>query len=112
MAFFSLKQTASPPNGDRLGQFDLSPANAPSLGVCHSIQAAFGHPRTVGRHRRIEPYQLYQLYPLFIKLVCWLFQYRTDRLKVAAEIWRQEQRLLKANGIVIHSDAANLLGKT
>lgn len=38
--------------------------------------------------------------------------YRTDRLKVAAEIWRQEQRLLKANGIVIHSDAANLLSKT
>jgi hypothetical protein len=32
-----------------------------------------------------------------------------DRLKVAAEIWRQEQRLLKAKGIVIHSDAANLL---
>jgi hypothetical protein len=36
---------------------------------------------------------------------------QTDRLKVAAEIWKQEQRLLKANGIVIHSDAANLLGK-
>ncbi|MEJ2599371.1 MAG: hypothetical protein P8Z00_13635 [Anaerolineales bacterium] len=38
--------------------------------------------------------------------------HRADRLKVAAEIWKQEQRLLKANGIVIHSDAANLLGKT
>jgi hypothetical protein len=37
---------------------------------------------------------------------------QTDRLKVATEIWKQEQRLLKANGIVIHSDAANLLGKT
>ena len=38
--------------------------------------------------------------------------HKIDRLKVAAEIWNQEQRLLKANGIVIHSDAANLLGKT
>ncbi len=32
-----------------------------------------------------------------------------DRHKIAAEIWRQEQRLLKAGGIVIHSDAAALL---
>ncbi len=32
-----------------------------------------------------------------------------DRLRVAAEIWRQEQRLLKEKGIVIHSDAAHLL---
>lgn len=32
-----------------------------------------------------------------------------DRKKVAAEIWRQEQRLLKPNGKVIHSDAAVLL---
>jgi hypothetical protein len=32
-----------------------------------------------------------------------------DRLKIAAEIWRQEQRILKANGIVIHSDAENLM---
>ncbi len=37
------------------------------------------------------------------------FPNRADRLKVAAEIWRQEQRLLKAGGIVIHSDAANFL---
>jgi hypothetical protein len=29
----------------------------------------------------------------------------TDRLKVAAEIHRQEQRVLKADGRVIHSDA-------
>jgi hypothetical protein len=32
-----------------------------------------------------------------------------DRRKVAAEIWRQEQRLLKTRGIIIHSDAAALL---
>ena len=32
-----------------------------------------------------------------------------DRLKVAQEINRQEQRLLKPDGIVIHSDAAALL---
>jgi hypothetical protein len=32
-----------------------------------------------------------------------------DRLKFAAEIWSQEKRLLKPNGIVIHSDAANLI---
>ena len=37
------------------------------------------------------------------------FPNQQDRLKVAAEIWRQEQRLLKAKGIVIHSDAANLV---
>lgn len=37
------------------------------------------------------------------------FPNRADRLKVAAEIWRQEQRLLKTGGIVIHSDAAHLL---
>jgi hypothetical protein len=33
-----------------------------------------------------------------------------DRLKVAVEIWAQEQRLIKAKGIVIHSDAAYLVG--
>jgi hypothetical protein len=38
-----------------------------------------------------------------------LFPKQADRLRIAAEIWRQEQRLLKANGIVIHSDAASLL---
>jgi hypothetical protein len=32
-----------------------------------------------------------------------------DRLKIAREIRQQEQRLLKANGIVIHSDADALL---
>lgn len=37
------------------------------------------------------------------------FPNQADRLKVAAEIWRQEQRLLKAKGIVIHSDATNLV---
>lgn len=37
------------------------------------------------------------------------FPSQEDRLKVAAEIWKQERRLLKANGIVIHSDGANLL---
>jgi hypothetical protein len=36
---------------------------------------------------------------------------QADRLNAAAEIWKQEQRLLKANGIVIHSDATNLLGE-
>lgn len=35
-----------------------------------------------------------------------------DRVRVAGEIWRQEQRVLKPNGIVIHSDAAVLLRKT
>jgi hypothetical protein len=34
-----------------------------------------------------------------------------DRLRVAAEIWRQEQRVLKAGGIVIHSDAKELLSR-
>jgi len=38
-----------------------------------------------------------------------MFPNREGRLKIAAEIWRQEQRLLKANGIIIHSDAAQLL---
>jgi len=37
------------------------------------------------------------------------FPNQMDRLKVAQEIRRQEQRLLKANGIVIHSDADKLL---
>ncbi len=37
------------------------------------------------------------------------FPRSADRLKVAAEIWRQEQRLLKPGGIIIHSDAAALL---
>ncbi len=37
------------------------------------------------------------------------FPHSSDRMKVAAEIWRQEQRLLKAGGIIIHSDAAALL---
>ena len=37
------------------------------------------------------------------------FPYAEDRLKVAVEIWRQEQRLLKAAGIGIHSDAAHLI---
>jgi hypothetical protein len=39
------------------------------------------------------------------------FPNQADRLGVAAEILKQEQRLLKANGIVIHSDAANILRK-
>jgi hypothetical protein len=37
------------------------------------------------------------------------FPNQKDRLRVASEILRQERRLLKANGIVIHSDAANLI---
>jgi hypothetical protein len=37
------------------------------------------------------------------------FPNQKDRLKIAAEIWGQEQRLLKPGGIVIHSDAANLV---
>jgi len=36
------------------------------------------------------------------------FPNKADRLKIAQEIKRQEQRLLKANGIVIHSDAEGL----
>ena len=39
------------------------------------------------------------------------FPNQTDRLKIAKEITQQEQRLLKANGIVIHSDANALLRK-
>lgn len=38
------------------------------------------------------------------------FPKRLDRVKVAQEIRRQEQRLLKSDGIVIHSDAEALLG--
>lgn len=34
------------------------------------------------------------------------FPYKADRLKVAQEIVRQEHRLLKLDGIIIHSDAA------
>ena len=37
------------------------------------------------------------------------FPNRADRLKVAQEIRRQEQRLLKIDGIMIHSDATALL---
>jgi len=37
------------------------------------------------------------------------FPNQADRLRIAQEIRRQEQRLLKANGIVIHSDADALL---
>jgi hypothetical protein len=37
------------------------------------------------------------------------FPDRADRLRVAREIARQEQRLLKSDGIIIHSDAAALL---
>lgn len=36
------------------------------------------------------------------------FPKRSDRLRVAQEIRREEQRLLKADGIVIHSDAKEL----
>lgn len=36
------------------------------------------------------------------------FPYPADRLKVAHEIRRQEERLLKLDGIIIHSDAAEL----
>ena len=39
------------------------------------------------------------------------FPKQADRLSIAAEIWRQEQRLLKAKGIVIHSDAEELTSK-
>ena len=34
-----------------------------------------------------------------------------DRVRIAEEIWGQEQRLLKPGGLVIHSDAARLLNK-
>ena len=37
------------------------------------------------------------------------FPNQEDRFKIAAEIWRQEQRVLKPSGIVIHSDAGNLV---
>jgi hypothetical protein len=37
------------------------------------------------------------------------FPDQADRLKVAQEIKQQEQRLLKADGIIIHSDAFELL---
>lgn len=37
------------------------------------------------------------------------FPNQADRFKIADEIYRQEQRLLKPNGIIIHSDAASLL---
>ncbi len=37
------------------------------------------------------------------------FPEQADRLRIAREIVRQEQRLLKVGGIVIHSDAASLL---
>jgi hypothetical protein len=37
------------------------------------------------------------------------FPNQADRLKVAREIRRQEQRLLKSDGIIIHSDAMELL---
>jgi hypothetical protein len=37
------------------------------------------------------------------------FTNQADRLKIAQEIRQQEQRLLKANAIIIHSDADTLL---
>ncbi len=37
------------------------------------------------------------------------FPGQTDRLKIAAEIRKQELRLLKEEGIIIHSDAADLV---
>jgi len=37
------------------------------------------------------------------------FPNAADRRKVAEEIWRQERRILRSKGIVIHSDAAVLL---
>jgi hypothetical protein len=37
------------------------------------------------------------------------FPHQADRLKIAQEIKRQEQRLLKIDGIIIHSDAQALL---
>ena len=39
------------------------------------------------------------------------FPKQADRLKVAQEIRRQEKRLLKTGGIMIHSDAAALVGR-
>ena len=38
------------------------------------------------------------------------FPARADRLRIAREIRDQERRLLKANGLVIHSDAEALIG--
>ena len=38
------------------------------------------------------------------------FPSQADRLRIAQEIKSQEQRLLKTNGIIIHSDADALLG--
>ena len=38
------------------------------------------------------------------------FPDQADRLKIAQEIKRQERRLLKTNGFIIHSDADALLG--
>jgi hypothetical protein len=40
------------------------------------------------------------------------FPNRADRLQIAREIRQQEQRLLKADGIVIHSDASAFLRQT
>jgi hypothetical protein len=40
------------------------------------------------------------------------FSDRADRLRVAREIAQQERRLLKAGGIVIHSDAVALVGRS
>jgi hypothetical protein len=37
------------------------------------------------------------------------FPNQADRIKIAREIWKQEQRVLKKDGIVIHSDAASLV---
>jgi hypothetical protein len=39
------------------------------------------------------------------------FRNRADHMRVAREIRRQERRLLKSNGLVIHSDAEALLGR-
>jgi hypothetical protein len=38
------------------------------------------------------------------------FPRSADRLQVAREIRRQERRLLKPGGILIHSDALDLVG--
>jgi hypothetical protein len=38
------------------------------------------------------------------------FKRSADRLAVAAEIVRQEERLLKPGGIIIHLDARELVG--
>lgn len=39
------------------------------------------------------------------------FPQRADRLRIAREIRRQEQRVLKPEGIVVHSDAKELVGR-